>query len=124
MLFAMAHQMAGLVRFARHVARPVAWLLLSSSKNSLWMHRPLSSVDMSSQGFPGAIKSFGNQLALAPCTLVDDLMTPVVRHLLPFPRFSLGPQTPGAKSGAAIEAALLDTRGFDRHGAATSGMYG
>jgi hypothetical protein len=59
--------------------------------------------------------SFAGQFAFAPGALVNDLVTPVVGHFLPLARFGLGSQAPRAKAGPAIEAALLDTWGFDCH---------
>jgi hypothetical protein len=68
-------------------------------------------------GFLGAGLSLAGQLAFALDALVDDLVAPVVGHFLPFARFKPGPQAARAKAGAAIEAAKLDTGGFDCHGA-------
>jgi hypothetical protein len=49
--------------------------------------------------------SLACDLALPARAIVNDLVTPVVSHFLPFARLDLGPQAAGAQAGAAIEAA-------------------
>jgi hypothetical protein len=65
--------------------------------------------------FLPAATSFSGQLAFAPRALVDDLVTAVIGQFFPFACFDLGAQATGAKAGAAVKLALLDTGGLDCH---------
>jgi len=59
-------------------------------------------------GFLAAERSFVGQLSFALGALVDDLVAPVVGHLLPLARLGPGSQAARAKACSAVEPALFD----------------
>jgi hypothetical protein len=67
-----------------------------------------SSFRVSFTRFLAAGRSFAGQFFFAPGALVDDLVAPVVGHLLPLARFEPGAQAARAKACPAVESALFD----------------
>jgi hypothetical protein len=92
-----------MVRYTRWWTSIVEWTISSCTASRS------SSCRVSSIRFLAAGRSFAGQLFFAPGALVDDLVAPVVGHLLPLARFEPGSQAAGAKACPAVEPALFDT---------------